>query len=104
MGKAKVAILVGVILMACFATTIAILPEPTRPKLSIKVVGWTNNPAGVQFGVISVSNSGIAKMCAYALKRWAIIAMSLRDTWSLASMSLGDMNPGWDSGWRASSV
>jgi hypothetical protein len=65
MGKAKVAILVAVIIVTCFAT-IALLPGPTRPNLSIKLVGWTNNPAGVQVGVISVSNPGTARIFTYA--------------------------------------
>ena len=65
MGKAKVAILVAVIIATCFAT-VGLIPGPTRPNLSIKLMGWTNNPAGVQVGVISVSNQGAAKIFAYA--------------------------------------
>jgi hypothetical protein len=61
MAKAKVAILVMVIIVTGFAT-IGLVPGPTRPNLSIKLVSWTNNPAGVQIGVISVSNLSTAKI------------------------------------------
>jgi len=65
MRKAKIAILVTVIIVTCFAG-FALLPGPTRPNVSIKLVGSTNNLAGVQVEVISVTNLGTAKIFTYA--------------------------------------
>jgi hypothetical protein len=65
MRKAKIAILLTLMIVACFAT-FALLPGPTRPNLSIKLVDSTNDQAGVQAGVISVTNLGTAKIFTYA--------------------------------------
>jgi hypothetical protein len=65
MRKAKIAILVTFIIVACFAA-FALLPGPARPNLSIKLVGSTNDVAGVQVGVISVRNLGSPKIFTYA--------------------------------------
>ena len=55
----------GVIAATCFAV-FALLPGPTRPDISIKLVGFTNNLAGVRVGVISVTNLGTARIFTYA--------------------------------------
>lgn len=65
MRKAKIAILVAFIIVASFGA-FALLPGPTRPNLSIKLVGSTNDLAGVQVEVISVTNLGTAKIFTYA--------------------------------------
>jgi hypothetical protein len=65
MGKAKIVILVTVIIVTCFAA-IALLRGPTQPNLSIKLVGSTNDLGGVQVGVISLTNLGTTRIFAYA--------------------------------------
>ena len=65
MRKTKIAILITLIILACFAT-FALLPGPARPNLSIKLVGSTNEVAGVRTELISVTNLGTAKIFTYA--------------------------------------
>jgi hypothetical protein len=62
MGKAIT--IIGFIIVSCLVT-IGFGPGPTRPAVSLNLIDYTNDSAGVRLGMISVTNLGPSKVVIY---------------------------------------